>query len=191
MWKFNRVMSEYTSAEVETATGVSQDLQRNWRRRGLIAQRPDRKRARYSTYEVMVLAAMKQFSDAGISVRGTQSLSHMMGFEATKAIEALPDAISFDGSSESSAAVAEKAWRSDTPHPSNRYIYVPMPEQMKPGGSTEFRGRNDLSDIQDLIDIGGSTYGLIFDAAALAQKVAKNLSFPVATFTAERDGSNQ
>ncbi len=63
------ISTEYTPAEAARATGVSVELQRDWKRRGYLASRGDGKHSRYTFEDMCRMLALKAFSDAGIGLR--------------------------------------------------------------------------------------------------------------------------
>jgi DNA-binding transcriptional MerR regulator len=67
----------YAPAEVETITGVSVALQRNWRRRGYLPLSSEGKHARFSPSDLGYLLALKTFSDAGVSINQVRTLATM------------------------------------------------------------------------------------------------------------------
>ena len=63
------ISTEYTRGEAARATGVSVELQRDWKRRGYLASRDDGKHSRYTFEDLSHMLALKSFSDAGIGLR--------------------------------------------------------------------------------------------------------------------------
>ena len=63
------ISTEFTPAEAARATGVSVELQRDWKRRGYLAARDDGKHSRYTFEDLSRMLALKSFSDAGIGLR--------------------------------------------------------------------------------------------------------------------------
>lgn len=62
------MFEEFTPAEAEAITGVSTTLQRDWRRRGYIAQAGSRKHNAFDLTSLAKLLVMRAFSEAGVFV---------------------------------------------------------------------------------------------------------------------------
>ena len=71
---FDRAFStEFTPAEAAEATGVSVDLQRDWRRRDLLKPQRGSGHTRFRLPDLCRLYAMKVFSDIGVGPRRSNS----------------------------------------------------------------------------------------------------------------------
>src|SRR5207249_7491430 len=68
---------EFTPAEAAEITGVSTALQRDWRRRGILAENADGKWTRWELKDIIRLSVMKLFSDAGMDVSQTKTVAQM------------------------------------------------------------------------------------------------------------------
>jgi hypothetical protein len=68
MPKFTAVRAKFTPAEAHHITGVSPDLQRDWRHRKFLLPRRGRKHVRFDAIELGYLLALKTFSEAGVSI---------------------------------------------------------------------------------------------------------------------------
>lgn len=69
--------NEYGAAEVKRITGVSPDLQRDWRRRGILSKLAQPGRAKYSVSDVIEIAALKTLADAGLPVSTAGELASL------------------------------------------------------------------------------------------------------------------
>lgn len=58
--------ASFSPAELEAVTGLSVDSQRDWRKRGLLPQKEDRKWTRFELTDVVFVMAMKAFSEMGV-----------------------------------------------------------------------------------------------------------------------------
>jgi hypothetical protein len=76
-WTCTRVDREFTPNEAERITGVSTALQRDWRRRGIIASKEDGKWTRWDLDDLVRLTVMKLFSEAGMDVSKTGTVASM------------------------------------------------------------------------------------------------------------------
>lgn len=74
MRDYDQIFStEFTPAEAAVATGVSVDLQRDWRRRDVLKQQRGVGHARFRLSDLCRLYAMKTFSDVGVGPRRSNS----------------------------------------------------------------------------------------------------------------------
>lgn len=180
---FNRIMSTYGAAEVEKVSGVSQPLQRHWRRRGLMLEDKGEGRVRYTSFEVVYLTAMHAFSQSGVSVKLQKSLAVRIAWQATKLLERMPGAAAFTGPSPEAVELARKSWEADTPGTGDRYLIEPFPS----GADEVGYGRANLDDLDDLIDQEGTFCAFVADAATLAKIVHGRIRLPVVTIEARED----
>lgn len=63
---FRWITHTFSASEAEAITGVSQIVQRDWRRRKVIGGEPSSGRVRYSPIELAAIILLKAFSDAGL-----------------------------------------------------------------------------------------------------------------------------
>lgn len=91
------MMPEYTPAQAALITGVSVDLQRDWRRRGYLNSRPDGKHNRYTFRDLCLMFAFKAFSDAGLGPRFADEFDVRNADTAAKtAISAIEDFANYE-----------------------------------------------------------------------------------------------
>lgn len=72
---WTRKYSEFTPAQAAHITGVSATLQRDWRRRGLLPKKDDARRTKFTLEDLIVMAAMRNLSDAGVIIKYTDDIS--------------------------------------------------------------------------------------------------------------------
>ena len=175
---FERVMVEFSSTEAEEVTGVSRTLQRAWRLRGILPERPGPHRVRYEIDDVLRLAALKVFSDAGLSPKASQKTAEVAASYALHLLVRLPGAVIFHKAGDPAAAEAWWLQILDT-DPKPRYIIVPLPEHENAEGGPTYYARHTADDLDDAIGQHGSVCSLVFDLEALTRKVHRELSRPV------------
>lgn len=90
------VTRDFSPSEAAEITGVSVTLQRDWRRRGLIAPNDTGKWACFSLTEVISMAVMKSFSDAGMSVQKIRLFGGSAAMPTYWALNRLTGAYNFD-----------------------------------------------------------------------------------------------
>jgi DNA-binding transcriptional MerR regulator len=66
---YHYVEMQFTPAEAARLTGVSPDLQRDWRRRKILPARPTEGHSRYGFSDLCRMVALKAFSDAGVGLK--------------------------------------------------------------------------------------------------------------------------
>lgn len=70
-------LREFKPVEVETITGLSTTMQRDWRYRDFLPERPTGKtHSRFNIYDVAEMLIMKRFSDRGVGPSLTKTLAH-------------------------------------------------------------------------------------------------------------------
>lgn len=175
MWK--RVMKDFSAGEAAQASGVSQTLQRDWRRRGFLPERTGPQQSRFDADDILRLAALKTFSDAGLSVKTSQRLAVSVARTAFHHLERMTGAVAFDGASDPTEA--EAWWERTRWDRFSQYIITPLPERDDEAGRPLYYERSDLEDIADLVGQDGSVCSLVFDIAALVQKVHAGLPRPI------------
>lgn len=182
MWK--RVFNDFSAGEAAQASGVSQTLQRDWRRRGILPDRTGPQQSRFEIDEILRLAALKTLSEVGLSVKTSQRLAVSVASTAFYHLERLPGAVAFDRAS--SPAEAETWWIRTRWNRLSRYIITPLPERDDGPGRIAHYEREDLTDMADLVGQDGSLVSLIFDIGAMARKVHEGLPRPVLSIVDER-----
>jgi hypothetical protein len=88
---------EFTPAEAAEITGVSTALQRDWRRRGILAENVEGKWTRWELTDIIRLSVMKLFSDAGIDVSQTKTIAQMALLPTLGALARIDEAVAFEG----------------------------------------------------------------------------------------------
>ena len=96
-WTCHRIDREFTPIEAERITGVSTALQRDWRRRKIIASKEDGKWTRWELDDLVRLSVMKLFSDAGMDVSKTGTVASMAMMPTYAAFAQFDDAHEFAG----------------------------------------------------------------------------------------------
>ncbi len=91
------ITREFTPAEAAEITGVSTALQRDWRRRGILAENAEGKWTRWALDDIIRLSVMKLFSDAGMDVSQTVTIAQMALLPTLGAIAWLDQAVAFEG----------------------------------------------------------------------------------------------
>lgn len=158
-----KVEALFTPAEVARITGVSPELQRDWRRRGLLKPSNEGKHVRFTAYELGYLKALKAFSEAGVLV-GEADLA--------------------------AAASSFPTWHFASEIVLRRISYKGLPDYVSPGNeakrfvlSTQ-RGVYTMGDINDMVRFvdGEDTSALvtmIYDCRKAAEEIVKQAPRPL------------
>lgn len=177
---------EFSAGDAAEVSSVSQVLQREWRRRGLLSESKGRGWVRYSAREVCSLAVMKGFSESGISVKGAHTLADLTSPYTYSFLMNLPGAVAFEGDEltkdDQAMVIADQFVPFET-----RYIFAPLPYVQ--GGSDDLASLyffDNLAEIEKRVGPGWFN-GLIFDLKSLAQQIHAKMKMPVATVHIERD----
>jgi hypothetical protein len=91
-WSYHRIDREFTPNEAERITGVSTALQRDWRRRKIIAGKEDGRWTRWELDDLVRLTVMKLFSEAGMDVSKTGTVASMAMMPTFTAFAMFPEA---------------------------------------------------------------------------------------------------
>lgn len=181
---------EFSAGEAAETSGVSQVLQREWRRRGLLSESKGRSWVRYSVLEVCSLAVMKGFSESGISVKSAHTLA-MLTAPCTKSfLMYLPGAVAFEGDHLCDGE-RDMVMKGNFEPFESRYIFAPLP--FVQGGSGDLASMyffTSLAEVEKEVGPGWFN-GLIFDLKSLAEQIHAKIELPLATFHAERDEAPQ
>jgi hypothetical protein len=100
---------EFTVSEAATISGVSPTLQRDWRRRGLIAERDGVSRASFTLKDVVRMFVMKQLSDAKVAVKANDAVCGLALLPILGLIEQVPGAVETVGEAPTAAIKARIA----------------------------------------------------------------------------------
>ena len=93
----HHIIREFTPKEASVISGVSPNLQRDWRRRGLLPEKRQEGWASFSLTDVIQLTVMKAFSDSSISVQSAREYSQNAVLATLQCIYEIPDAVAFEG----------------------------------------------------------------------------------------------
>ncbi|QEL27260.1 MerR family transcriptional regulator (plasmid) [Bosea sp. F3-2] len=158
------ISTEFTPAEAARATGVSVELQRDWKRRGYLASREDGKHSRYTFEDLSRMLALKSFSDAGIGLRVATTPLGSDGFRnaETAASMAMLPMLGF----------ANYAIRTTDPsHRIGRYVIVDS------AGVCRTDSLDDYERERGMLQTGGPV-AIIFDCKKAAEAILAKLDRP-------------
>lgn len=106
--RMHHIDREFSPSEAAAITGVSVDLQRDWRRRGLLPENKDGKWTRFGLKHIIEMLVMKAFSEAGFAVSSVTDCAQMAILPSLAIINLYPGAVVFEGD-EISDALKERS----------------------------------------------------------------------------------
>lgn len=88
---------DFSPSEAAEVSGVSVALQRDWRRRKILAENRDGKWTKFRLTDVIDLSIKKLCTDAGMQVSQVSTLAHMGILPTLNFLSQLPDAVVIEG----------------------------------------------------------------------------------------------
>ena len=175
---YRLVTRQFSPAEAAEISGVSVTLQRDWRRRELL---PPNTTGRWATFElgdIITMAVMKSFSDAGISIQKTKYLVGLALMPTYEALHRMPALYSFDDDVDE-AGRDISLWApgfTDGPRDIGRYLVAP--EDKNNNDMNVFRTAS-LDRIPVLLDACGAVHCTVLDCRAMATRIAQAAKGPL------------
>lgn len=174
---------EFTPAEAAEITGVSTALQRDWRRRGILAENAEGKWTRWGLTDIIRLSVMKLFSDAGMDVSQTKTIAQMALLPTLGAIARIDEAVAFEGDEipeESRNRI--RVGTVGTTHPS----HTPGRFLISFGkGEYDVCRTDSLADVESLLDRDHRPILSVVDCHSLASLIAERAGGPVIRYEIE------
>ncbi len=171
---------EFTPEDIERIAGVSRDLQRAWRKRGVLPSLGG-KHAVFSLTDLIRLTVLRRCTQSGINIETAQTSAAVACMPVLSALSDIPGVVGYDGDTwtpemivgQSNAMVVGSG-------ASDKYGFVPLPAAEHGLG---------VSRTDDLRKIEGSFspdqfLGIVIDYKALAQFIADRADLPLVTVTA-------
>jgi len=182
-WRCRTINREFTPAEAAAITGVSTALQRDWRRRGILAENTEGKWTRWELTDIIRLSVMKLFSDAGMDVSQTKTIAQMALLPTLGAIARIDEAVAFEGDEipeESRDRI--RLSTVGTTHPSHtlgRFL-VSFGK-----GEYDVCRTDSLADVESLLDTDRRPILSVVDCHSLASIIAERAGGPVIRYEIE------
>lgn len=184
-YRVERIDSTFSSAEAERLSGVANTVQRDWRRRGLLPERTDRKRIRFSLLEVCELKVMGFLSASGIS----PGLVKALGLQAALSVHSRLMRIRRIAATEPFEFTEEEFVQSCDAIDEgelSRFAFLPLPERHQGDSVADCYFENSLEAAHAKASADGAISGaLILDAWALAEEIADAAQEPLFRLIAE------
>lgn len=170
------------SPEAETLSGVSQQLQRDWRRRGLIDDYTGPGQVRYSLWHVCQLKVMGILSGAHINVKPASFVIDQIASQVAANVRTNVSAVEFVGLELTEGERVEVIHRANPEKPVNFTMFrIP---QLPPGDdrpnayfSSSWGGLFEMAQ-----NDGGLSSVLVVDASAVATEIVAASTRPLVTY---------
>lgn len=191
LYEFDRIEKDFGAMEAAKLTGVSQVMQRDWRRHGFLAPPTPGKRMRFSLLEMCILALTKAQVDAGKAVSGAHHVAAMSSVVALRQIELCAPAVLVEGVSLSYEEKLDFIRQNAGLGPDDevtRYLFFTRKTSVPgPGIDPDEEQLNTcqhfatLQEMEENVQRGWVT-GEIFDLAAFALALALRADGPLITY---------
>lgn len=193
---FERTERDYSAGEAAELTGVSQVMQRDWRRHGFLEPSVPGKHVRFSLLEICIMALMKVQTDNGKAVSAAHWVAKMTADAAILQIEKCQVGVSIEGLNIGPAqrrkliyelnSIDEKA------DATTRYIFLPANKGMSKSlddndemGPTAYCFAS-LAEMESEVERDW-VYGTIFDLQSFAMSLSFKLGEPLITYRLVED----
>lgn len=120
--------NEFQAREAAAMSGVSQTLQRDWRRRGLLDGWGGEGRKKFGASEVALLTVMGILSEAKISVKAAQTYAVSVTPALAIFFDSIDGAYEIEGDDLKSSEVPQFL-DEVARNPESRFAFVPLPEE--------------------------------------------------------------
>lgn len=177
-YRVEEVRNEFQAREAAAMSGVSQNLQRDWRRRGLLDVHEGDGRKRFTAFEIALLAVMGILSDAKLSVKSAQSLALDVCPFIDMFFDQIETAYEFEGDGRDNLDMPEFLKQIGREEHS-RFAFITLPADEN---CTMFL-RRTFSDLETVVSQGsGWRSGLLLDLRGIAEDIVAKAPRPLIRF---------
>lgn len=184
MYRVEIIEEDFSSQEAADMSGVSQDLQREWRRRGILPQQEGRKRIRYSLRDVARLKVLGILSASGISVKLQKTVAWQIASLMEERAVQIREAAAVEGLALTDDEFGEMIVQLHGGRLGPYYTLFRLPEP--PEGSELVHanmGGTSLADVEAMaLKDGPVGAALIMEAQTLARELAASAPRPLVTY---------
>lgn len=184
-YRVERIDRTFSSADAERLSGVANTVQRDWRRRGLLPERTDRKRIRFSLLDVCELKVMGFLSASNISPGLVKALGRHAALSVYSRLVRLQRVAAtepFEFTTEEFRLGCEAIDEGEM----SRFAFLPLPERHQGDSVSDCYFEDSLDAAHAKASADGAFSGaLILDAWALADEIANSAEEPLFRLIAE------
>ncbi|WP_374656454.1 hypothetical protein [Dongia sp.] len=173
--QFKRVDRAFSPADAERITGVSVALQRDWRRRGILAKTAPGKWTQFKLHDIIEMATKKIFADAGYSVHQVADIAAMSILPTLRSIEAISGAVGYRGHALSNEQRDRSELAGSVHSDAGRYLAMTRDHV----GEVRVVRIDDLAKIDRLLEKAKSAQCTVLDCCILAATIAERAGLPV------------
>lgn len=173
--------AEVRSPEAEELTGTPQHLQRDWRRRGLLADYTGQGQVRYPLWQVAQLKVMMILSAAHIAVKPARFVIMQVADMVTNHIRTSLDACEFIGADLSDADKL-RIMREKNPHGTNDFYMLRLPELPEGDQRASYLVSSTWTGLHELAVKERVSAAIVIDAAAIAREIIAAAKRPLVTY---------
>lgn len=172
---------EFSPSEAAAITGVSVDLQRDWRRRELLPENEGGKWTRFRLDHVIQMSVMKVFADAGFSVSYVAKFASMAILPTLALLHDTPGAVVFEGD-EVSDHLKEMTLQRSVVGARGRYLVMIKPREGAEPKIARFEDLERLDDFMAERDVVACT---VLDCILLSQRIVERAGLPLVRIEVE------
>ena len=169
------ISREFSPSEAALITGVSVDLQRNWRRRGLLPENKEGKWTRFSLDHIIKMSVMKVFADAGYSVSYVAKFASMAILPTLAFLHEAPGVVVFEGD-EVSDHIKELTLRHAVVNARGRYLVMFKSAESSEAKISRWESLERLDDVMAERDVIACT---VLDCILLSQRIIDRAGLPL------------
>lgn len=186
-FRMSHIQREFTPSEAANITGVSTDLQRDWRRRKVLPENEGGKWTRFSLSDIVQMSVLKAFSDSGFSVSSVGDCAHMAILPTLALLNDMPGAVVFEGD-EISDRLKALATASHVGGAHGRYLVMAK----DPDASEPRTSRWDhLGGLDEYLAEHKAVHCTVLDCSLLARLIADRAGLPFVRVEVEKREDDQ
>ena len=184
MYSVERIDADFSSEEAAVMSGVCQNLQYEWRRRGILPQQEGRKRVRYNLFQVAWLKVLGILSKASVRVMYQQALAWQIAALVSARVVQLREAAIVEGldltDDEFEVMVEGMA---DGPL-GTHFTLFRLPEPPDNSGIPHaYVGATSFADLQEMVKDGEPIgAALVMESMTLAREIVAAAPRPLVTY---------
>lgn len=157
------------------------DVQRDWRRRGILPERKDSKRSSFSLTDVIRMTVLRSLSQSGIGLETADIAASLSVLPVISSLMLWKGAAAFEGD-ELSAAARLRILDGHVRGASDEDQFVVLPLGAADSAGVRVK---DLRDAEGVMGRAGAFQALVVDHLSLAQHIIRTAPMPLVRFIVE------